>query len=154
MKNLTISVRPHDAATVVECLLHVMDELGFVANVSKSKVFYAGGVGVATAFANASPQASFVIQGGNVSSDYTEYNAEQEKRLHAFFSKLNDIELHPQVKFTILRLCGSPKLIFYASVTPAQHSASVTSFFATQVRNSLSLLLQGAVAHPSRKKSL
>ena len=28
----------------------------------------------------------------------------------------------PQLKFTLFRLCGAPKLIFYASVTPPDHA--------------------------------
>ena len=76
----------------------------------------------------------FVILGANITSSataYAEYNATKEPDYLAFFDVLDkfDGRLHPQVLFTLARLCGYPKVQYYASITPPEHSRAVLGTF-------------------------
>ena len=75
------------------------------------------------------PNEMFVVLGANVSDNFDEYNTKQSKRLCGFFDVLDKIELHPQLAFTLARICGFVKARYYASVTPPEFSESVLAAF-------------------------
>jgi hypothetical protein len=72
---------------------------------------------------------SFLVLGGNVSEDYGAYNEYMMNRTSAFFDALKELEVHPQLKFTILRLCGAPRLRYHCSVHEPRHSQQVAEHF-------------------------
>ena len=72
---------------------------------------------------------SFVVLGGNISSEYKQYNEKQTNRNKAFFKNISKVPIHSQVFFTLMRLCGGPRIKYYCSVTPPEHSKTVATEF-------------------------
>ena len=72
--------------------------------------------------------------GANINDRYDDFNRVQIEKLQKFFEKIDQLEVHPHLKFTMLRLCGSPKLVYYARTTPPEHSNAVTQFFDTALK--------------------
>ena len=72
---------------------------------------------------------SFVTLGANITNSYATFNEKQRAKTYKFFHRLQSLKVHPQVMFTIARLCGSPRMIYYASTNPPQHTAEVLADF-------------------------
>ena len=79
----------------------------------------------------------FVLLGGNITNVYEEYNKNQVEKQLLFFKKLHEIPLHPHIKFLLLRICGGPRLQYYTSITPPEHSAPVLKIFQDRLRAEL-----------------
>jgi len=75
----------------------------------------------------------FKILGANVTNDFVEFNRQQMRRNDKFFEILRRIDVHPHLAYTLLRLCGSPRISYYCSVTPPQHAAQVVREFQRQL---------------------
>ena len=75
------------------------------------------------------PDDTFIVLGANITDFYDEYNAQQIKRHCGFFDILDQVQLHPQLAFTMARLSGFCKVRFYASITPPQHAEPVVKAY-------------------------
>jgi hypothetical protein len=124
--DLTITAPPEHAMRAHDIAVAALRKHGFELNADKSKILVRdpqqlGEAGVEVC----NDSQSFVVLGGNITSEYGEYNARQRARTDAFLLRLRQVPLHPQVAFTLARLCGGPRLKFYASVTPPEKSSDL-----------------------------
>ena len=72
---------------------------------------------------------TFVVLGANISRSYKEYNERQTKRHVGFCDMLEPLPLHPQIKFTLVRISGFAKPRFYASVNPPEETRTALKAF-------------------------
>jgi ribonuclease HI len=71
----------------------------------------------------------FVMLGACVNEHGDALMEKMAAKMTAFFTKLFSCELHPQLQWTILRLCGSPKLLYAASTMPPEMTAPLMKHF-------------------------
>ena len=79
---------------------------------------------------------SFVAVGINISDDFADFNETQKKKHEKYWQIMDSLpalHLSSATKFTLLRLCAFPKVIFYASTTPPQHAAEIIENFQTNL---------------------
>ena len=50
-----------------------------------------------------------------------EFYDEQERKQSAFFDLLEGLRVHPALMYTLLYLCGDPRIRYLCSVMPPQH---------------------------------
>ena len=90
------------------------------------------------------PTHPFVVLGAELSNNITSFVSAQRERHTRFFEGLKRMHIHPAVLFTILRICGNPRLIYLCSVMPPEEEMQqlVKEFDrnALQVLNGPSLL--------------
>ena len=87
---------------------------------------------------------SFVAVGINISDDFTESNETQRKKNLKYLRIMKSMparHLSSAARFTLLRLCAFPKVIFYASTTPPEHAAEVIKEFQAALIEQLTELL-------------
>ena len=60
----------------------------------------------------------FVVLGADLSDDPTSFLQEKEKKIEKFLVKVDRLDIHPALVFTLLRLCGNPRLAYLCSVMP------------------------------------
>ena len=61
----------------------------------------------------------FGLLGASLSADKASFMAAQKQKQEAFFDLLKDVHLHPALLYSILRLCGMPRIDYLCCVTPA-----------------------------------
>jgi hypothetical protein len=145
--DLTAVTEPQHAVRVTKIIVQALGEHGFKVNINKSKILCRNQLSTdsnnniavvsCTDAAGAVQQMdittgedeSFVVLGGNISDNYESYNFKQRQKFNDFFNLLESVPLHPQVAFTIARLCGAPKLQYYCTVTPPEHARDVVAEF-------------------------
>ena len=71
----------------------------------------------------------FIVLGGNISENNNEYLKMQRNKLCGFYDVLRKIDLHPQLAFTLARICGFEKARYFANVTKPEHSQNVLAEF-------------------------
>ena len=144
-----------DWASVERIIADLTDALGSIGlsiNVSKSTVLCPTGVPqYANEIVNVPVVAAnhyFRVLGGNVTSVYTyedgsDFVTEKIKKDNAFFDLLLDLspDLHPQVVFSMLSLCGSGKLIFLCSTAPPDIAAPIALNFDLRVQQLIKALI-------------
>jgi len=146
MDDLTIACDPLIADNVAAETERIMNLLGFHANMAKSACICNDPTFSASVLPTRRMSQSFEMLGGNISANHDEYCHDQLQRIESFFDLFNKCDLHTQLKWTILRLCGFPRLIFFASVTPTDISASVLQTFATRVRHLAEDIINAPIA--------
>lgn len=148
MDDLTVAVDKSEADEVARNCIAVMRRVGFIPNRDKSACICKDPSFASMEMPTAAHDSGFEMLGGNITSNYGEYNLEQAGRIHAFFRAFDRCELHPQLQWTILRLCGFPKLRFYASITPPEFSTEVLLMFQDLVAKKAEQIIDAPI-HPS-----
>jgi hypothetical protein len=128
MDDVTVLCDPDQAAEVTVAVCEALRNHGFKANVAKSAVACRRSID-AGPFPFFPSTECFTMLGGNITENHTEHAIKQMLRLERFFHALQSIDVHPQIKWTINAMCGRPKMIFYASVTPPEVSGTVLAKF-------------------------
>ena len=137
MDDITIACSPTNAKQIATDAAGVLNDLGFKVNLDKSAVT-GRSAEVIRAIQSATCQSSITVSPTNVpfkmlgaiiNEEYEEFAESKMSATEAFMTKLQRIQLHPQLVWTLLRLCGSPKQIYLASTTPPQHSDRILDHF-------------------------
>lgn len=132
MDDLTITADATDAEAITETVVAALRHWGFTPNPDKSKILCrAEDAEQLSHIPQIQIQSAgkFRVLGANITDEYAQYNDEQQRKVDKFFTALEQVQLHPHLAFTIMRLCGNPKMIFYASTTPPEHSLRVVEGF-------------------------
>jgi hypothetical protein len=87
------------------------------------------------------PTQQFKMLGANITENYDEFNAYHGEKMERFFTSLQSANLHPQLTWTILRLCGMPRMLYYAATTPPQHGCEILRKFDSKLRESAEKLI-------------
>ena len=136
---------------VAEAFRH-MQAHGFKINIEKSAVICKNGLGdlggdaAALGIPVTSPADAFKMLGAIVNDNYNGMNEMLRGRIGKFFDSLDDLDAHPEIKHTILYLCGRPKLLYFTATTPPEHSKDVVTFFDNRCADSFARLIHADVA--------
>jgi hypothetical protein len=81
------------------------------------------------------PDHYFRVLGGNVTDKYDDFVEKKIASDNVFFDMLLDFsgDLHPQVVFAMLRLCGAGRLVFLCCTAPPHVSSPICANFKTRV---------------------
>ena len=145
MDDMTITVPPAMAIEVMQAAVELLEAHGFVVNVDKSAVVCKQRIAMPAdaqvPFAIESADRPFKMLGANITDNYEQMHEELIRRIGNFFDSLDVIDVHPEIKHTILHLCGKPKLIYFCETTPPQHSRHITQFFDARAKQSYATLI-------------
>ena len=143
MDDITIACPPQEAKQVANLAARILNTLGFRVNVAKSAA--TGMTDDIIQQINAAPTESpisiyppsvpFKMLGAIINSEYADFARSKMQATEAFMAKLLRLPLHPQLVWTFLRLCGSPRQIYLASTTPPQYSKPILSHFDIAMKN-------------------
>lgn len=146
MDDLSIVCQPTDVATLCNIATTALTKVGMEINVDKSQVLCHSPLGYMSSIRQANMHQSFKIVGGCVNEHYEQYNTEIIDKTSTFFQKLKWIDIHPQIKFNILRFCGGPRLIYAASIHPTEAISETLRWFDEQTADCLQDIVGGNVA--------
>jgi hypothetical protein len=73
--------------------------------------------------------------GASITANCSELARLKEEKFAKFFDKLITCPIHPQLQWTILRLCGVPKLKYWVSVMPPQQSLPLATKFQAMLKD-------------------
>ena len=145
MDDMTITAPPDIAIAVMHDIVALLEQYGFVVNCSKSAAICKTPIvardDAASPFEIVDPTQPFKMLGANITNNYTEMNHDLERRILNFFDSLDALDVHPEIKHTILHLCGKPKLIYFCETTPPQHSRHVVDLFERRAKRSFAHLI-------------
>lgn len=134
MDDLTICVHSTDANDATRETITAFQAIGLKINEDKSKVL------TDAAGSYLLPQvhhtSEFVILGANIATGPNAYDAFIKrliKRQENYFELLDKTPLHPQIKATILRICGHPRILYHCATTPPRYMAKVADYFDSMV---------------------
>jgi Reverse transcriptase (RNA-dependent DNA polymerase)/Reverse transcriptase-like len=145
MDDMTIAVLPHMAGRVFDAAKEALKELGFQINAEKSAAIQIDNIQTAN-ITNSNPTEEFKMLGANITSNYIKMNKKKEEDLETFFHNIVKCNLHPQLQWTILRLCGMPKMIYYAATTPPMFSSNLLDTFDKMVKTTAQTILEADIA--------
>jgi hypothetical protein len=129
MDDLTIECEPENVKDVLQATVAALERWGFKVNLAKSAVIVKTATLPQLPIARKSPEEQFIVLGANLTDAYNVYNENYENKTNKFFRLLQESLIHPQLKWTILRLCGAPRMLYYASVTPPTRSKTTLAHF-------------------------
>ena len=142
MDDLSVVCEPKDIEAVITCVENTASELGLSINRGKSKVLMRQtSEGFEASLTIASNDEQFIVLGANLTDAYAEYNARLMSKQALFFDNLTSMDLHPQLQFSILRICGNPRLKFHLEVNEPCHMMEVAKDFDKRARNALLKIL-------------
>jgi hypothetical protein len=146
MDDMSIACNPEKVSIVSQDAVLLLLEYGFRPNVAKSSCIHKDNIDLQCALPQNSCDDKFNVLGANISSNYDRFNDTVVDKIHTFFKNLLDAEgLHPQLVWTILRLCGSPKLIYYSSTTPPDQTTRVLDYWDYCIGHCVERIVGGAM---------
>ena len=85
-----------------------------------------------------SKDGEFELLGASLSCDTRSFFKKKRDRQQAFFDLLKQLHLHPALLFTILRLCGNPRISYLCAVMPpGEEMEALTEWFDRSMMNML-----------------
>jgi hypothetical protein len=70
----------------------------------------------------------FTVLGSDLNESQT-FMTEYVRKVTLWFKKLHDIDLHPCLKFTVLRICGAPKIKYACETMRSEYTKPLTKAF-------------------------
>ena len=130
MDDLTICVSHEDANVATQETIEAFRKIGLKINESKSKILC--DVEGSYLLPQCRHTNEFVVLGANIATGSTAHDAFAKrllKRQENYFDLLEKTPLHPQIKATLLRICGHPRILFHCATTPPRHMRAVAEYF-------------------------
>ncbi|MCP4902186.1 MAG: hypothetical protein GY906_34905 [bacterium] len=142
MDDLTICVDAEHVNTVVASAINAFNTVGLKVNESKSKVLT--DVPGNYALPQCHHTDEFIVLGANIATSAASFRPfirRLAQRQQNYFALLDRSPLHPQIKATILRICGFPRILYHCSTTPPEYMRAVAKDFDDQVHRAYNLLI-------------
>ncbi|MCP3884729.1 MAG: hypothetical protein GY700_04485, partial [Propionibacteriaceae bacterium] len=130
MDDLTVCVRNEDANRASQIVIDAFNAIGLKINENKSKILCS--VEAAYVLPHCTHDEEFIILGANVATSDRSYRAfirRLVERQIAYFDLFDQVPIHPQVRATILRICGHPRIMYFCATTPPRHMKKVAELF-------------------------
>lgn len=128
--DLTIIVRRSEVDKCVEAVARAFAKIGLKINEDKTEVFDP----------TVPREKPFVVLGIDLANT-TAFFDEKIAKAKLYFDTIDRLPLHPQLKTILLRLCGSPKLLYILKGMAPQHTEHIARTFDSMVRASLAKTL-------------
>jgi hypothetical protein len=135
MDDLTICVDPQHANRITAITVAAFHQIGLHINETKSKLLTSC-VGPYT-LPLCTHEDVFKVLGVNIArSDLAErkFTEELKQRQCVYFNKLRGLPLHPQILYTMMRICGYPRINYFCCTVDPQFMGEVTMFFDSEVK--------------------
>ena len=153
MDDITIACPPQNAKKIANDAANILNTLGFKVNVAKSAVTghtdeviqEIRRAEVDSVIAISPPDTPFKMLGAILNEEYRDFIESKMQATEAFMRKLLRLPLHPQLIWTFLRLCGSPRQIYLASTTPPQHSKSILAHFDDAMKHAAEIVIGASI---------
>jgi Reverse transcriptase (RNA-dependent DNA polymerase) len=145
MDDMTIATQHQQAGNVFNTAKGRLTGLGFQINQEKSSSIQISNIQTPS-ISNTPPTEQFKMLGANITANYEETNRKKTAELETFFANITKCSIHPQLQWTILRLCGMPKMIYHASTTPPQHSINLLNHFDKLIKSTAEQILEAEIA--------
>lgn len=129
--DLTIVVRRSRIKEAMDAAVAAFASVGLTLNVDKTGIYDP----------TVPQQNPFVVLGTDIANT-PKFAMDYIAKQRAYFDLLLTTPMHPQLKVTLLRLCGSPRLRYYLSTTPPQAAAAVCQKFDDMANAALKQILQ------------
>ena len=156
MDDLTISCPVEKAIHATAVAIQELGDLGFKINVNKSAITstmrgalqHLRQEARATNMSIQVPplEVPFKMLGAVLNDAYSEFSDEKMKATTAFLEKVCAYDLHPQLIWTILRLCGTPKYIYLGSTTPPNRAAPILRHFDVMLKVTAEKVIQAPIS--------
>jgi hypothetical protein len=88
---------------------------------------------------------SFKILGACVAGNGKDYVMEYKEKINKWFDKLEEVTIHPQLTFTIARICGNPKILYAMKVNPPSIAIPIAEAFASRASAFINKLVDFSV---------
>jgi hypothetical protein len=155
MDDITVACEPSDAANVLLTTARTLLDLGFKVNVAKSAVAVSSQP-IADAVAHTmhnnnmgvrllGPDEEFTMLGACINGACDRFLESKGEQLRCFFDKLLRCHLHPQLAWTILRLCGAPKMIYLACTMNQPRALALLQHFDNCIKTAADKILDADV---------
>jgi hypothetical protein len=155
MDDQTICAPPEHAEAVVLTAIDALKKCGFEVNLEKSAIICKKPItnnnnnnnniiqqqDAAFPIPIASNEEEFKMLGINITNNYQHYNKTIKERIDIFFEMIDGINIHPQIKHTLLHLCGKPKLLYYCETTPPEFASDIAAHFDKRAKESFARLI-------------
>ena len=129
--DLTLIVKKCDIDSVLEKVAKEFEAIGLKVNPAKLDIYSPTDV-------RTKP---FVLLGADVAVT-KEFNEKQMRKQDQYFRLLNRAPIHPQLKATLLRLCGAPRLQYICSAMPPESTEELAAAFDKHTISTLANILQ------------
>jgi hypothetical protein len=142
MDDITVTVATIHASRIFALVTHSLQQIGLNVNVEKSKAYCQDTALVDIPVSN--PHEPFVILGANLAQHAEARRVFEQRhitRQEHYFELLRNTSLHPQIYFTLLKICGAPRIKYHCSVTHPEDTRALTCRFDELVRMHASWIL-------------
>jgi ribonuclease HI len=152
--DLTIACEPTAAKEVANCIADILLSLGFEINMTKSAVTAKShdlislihSSLVASPIRIEPPDTPFKMLGSIINEDQCNpFLIEKSVQIEKFVTKLFNTPIAAQLKWTILRLCGAPKLQYVASSLPPAVTEKLLEWFDAEMKRCIERILDADV---------
>ena len=132
--DLTVIIKKRDMEETLNAISEAFASVGLRVNQSKTD-FYG---------LNQVRTQPFVLLGADLACT-GEFSQKQLQKQQQYFALLDRIPMHPQLKTTLLRVCGAPRLRYILSAMPPAWSSPLAEFFDKATIQALSKIIHVGV---------
>lgn len=148
MDDITITGSPADAALAIRTTIEEIHNCGLRVNTAKSRCIHALDADLRADIPQIPAADFFAVLGSSITFNHELGIEKLQKRMTTFAQRLVNADVHMQLKWTILRLCGAPKMLYFASTVPPDQSKMLLEWFDHLVHH-LATTILGANVEPT-----
>jgi hypothetical protein len=142
MDDLTVLCASEHADQVSNIVIKALSQIGLQVNADKSAILSPSPV--MCSIPQAPLHKPFVVLGANLSPHpqaKTEFMSTLLSKQQNYFHSLKSLPLHPQVLFTILRICGFPRIAYYCCTSHPDDTGPLTQDFDSTIKRIIELIV-------------
>lgn len=142
MDDITVCCMDQNSTEAANVVIRALNQIKLKVNEAKSKILsmesYVSSIPVLQ------HDAPFIILGANVAQSESAIDIFEKKMMEKqqkYFSYLNEVPLHSQVEFTLLKICGAPRILYTCEVQHPDEIANLTLAFDKNIKQRLEWLI-------------
>lgn len=138
MDDITVLTHAANANVATAILFEQLRRIGMKVNDDKSKIL-TGAVSVFNIPA-CDHSIPFIVLGANVANSEAAsrgHEATMIQKQQKYFDILNSLPLHPHVKYTLLKICGNPRILYACTTHPPESTQQLTNFFDRHIKRAV-----------------
>ena len=144
MDDITITADTAQADKAIKATICSLTNIGMKVNEDKSKILSTMEGNYSLTTVHHHDDEPFVILGSNLNQSQTSRTKFEDlaiQKQERFFDILEKANLHPQIEFTLLRICGCPRIQYLCETTEPEDTARIANFFDSTIGQRISWLI-------------
>ena len=144
MDDITITTETAQADKAVKATICSLTNIGMKVNEDKSKILSKMEGNYTLPTVHHHDDEPFVVLGSNLNQSQTSRTKFEDlaiQKQERFFDILEKANLHPQIEFTLLRICGCPRIQYLCETTEPEDTARIANFFDSKIGQRISWLI-------------